>query len=613
MSAHLQSGARWMPAALIPVGRRWLPQLPYWAGGAGLVIVAIAYAQQRGGHDGTVLFWLGLAVAVAPTAVRCAGEAATRPERVALLLALSFVLYLVKALHDPLSPTAHDELVSYRSTRDVLLSGRLYQTNPIVSAYSDYPGLHILTSQLTQLSGAPLWTCALIIIGIARLLMTAALFALLERLVSVRAASIGVLFYIANPGYLLFDARFAYESLALPLAIVVLALLVRRDAERRDAPAVISALSVAAAVTVTHHASSVFLAATLVAWAVLSVRLKGGPRLPAKAWLLPPLFTIVYLLTVSGGAVVHELGPVFHRIVNSVSDLLTGRSGTKPAFGGAPGQRPVSALEKAVGFGSVAIALSVLTFGAWRMRRAQSAISAVLILLGLLYPVTLALRLTQAGSETSNRASEYVFLGLALVSGAAIIGASSKIGPLQRMASKPLVVGSVVTLMFAGGVVIGNSWYSRLPGRYLVAADPRSIDSQSRAVASWADRELAPRQRWLADRENALTVTAFGRQNVMTGSVGPVPVPDLFFSRPTGGRLPASAQTVIDGKAARYVLTDRRLATGLPVDGYYYETNEPSANRHIKPISLAALDKFDHIPTFDRAYDGGAIVVYRKR
>jgi hypothetical protein len=174
----------------------------------------------------------------------------------------------------------------------------------------------------------------------------------------------------------------------------------------------------------------------------------------------------------------------------------------------------------------------------------------------------------------------------------------------------PLVAG-YVGLLFVGGMVVGTSWYSRLPGPYMAAADPRSIDAVSRAAARWARDEVPPEQRWAADRENALTLTAFAGQNVMTGEVGAVAVPELFLAAPMGPKLPPAAQAVLDGKGLHYVLTDERFAGALPADGYYFERNEPGSGEHVRPISRAALNKFDHIPAFDRAYDSGPIVVYR--
>ena len=61
----------------------------------------------------------------------------------------------------------------------------------------------------------------------------------------------------------------------------------------------------------------------------------------------------------------------------------------------------------------------MIPLGLWRTWRTpdSSPLWRALALVALLYPVTLGLRLTQAGTETSQRASEFVFVGLAFVAG----------------------------------------------------------------------------------------------------------------------------------------------------------------------------------------------------
>ena len=70
----------------------------------------------------------------------------------------------------------------------------------------------------------------MIVVGAARVLMMLALFLLYERACGdSRLAGVGALVYAANPGFLFFDAQFAYESLALPLAVFTLWCIQRRE------------------------------------------------------------------------------------------------------------------------------------------------------------------------------------------------------------------------------------------------------------------------------------------------------------------------------------------------------------------------------------------------
>ena len=62
---------------------------------------------------------------------------------------------------------------------------------------------------------------ALIVIGVARLIMMLALFLLFERLSgSSRVAGLAALVYCASPNFLFWSSQYSYQSLALPLAVL---------------------------------------------------------------------------------------------------------------------------------------------------------------------------------------------------------------------------------------------------------------------------------------------------------------------------------------------------------------------------------------------------------
>ena len=79
---------------------------------------------------------------------------------------------------------------------------------------------------------------------------------------SPRIAAMATLLYMANPSFLIFDAQFAYESLALPLALFALFCVLRRvEGPRRDAVAItIAFLITLFSIIVTHHITSIALA-----------------------------------------------------------------------------------------------------------------------------------------------------------------------------------------------------------------------------------------------------------------------------------------------------------------------------------------------------------------
>jgi hypothetical protein len=272
--------------------------------------------------------------------------------------------------------------------------------------------------------------------------------------------------------------------------------------------------------------------------------------------------------------------------------------------------------QQMMGYASVGLILIALPFGLWQVWRRYRT-NPVAVLLGLTamtYPVTLALRLTRAGTETSNRSSEFVFLGVAFVVAVALTrllvdGGSRLTGIgwlLPRVRSFVLVGAGVV--MFFGGVIVGWPPYALQPGPYRVGADPRSIDATGIEAALWAGAHLPPSSRLLTDRTNGLLMGSYGLQDPVTGAAaGGFILANVFFSDTIG----TAELTALQTDKIAYLVVDHRLATGVPLIGYYFESDEPGAFQWRIPIALAALTKFDLERTMSRVYDNGAIVIYR--
>ena len=190
----------------------------------GLLLVALGFDGARAGRLGAeTLFWLGLLLVVAPAGARLAGIEASRQEQIGLVALVGVALYLAKVWHSPAYFTFYDELQHWRTTDDVLRSGRLFTENPVLPVSPSFPGLENATSALASLSGVSIFGAGIIVVGVARLVLALALFALYETVGgSSRLAGVAALLYMANPNFLFFDAQFAYESLALPFAVLTL-------------------------------------------------------------------------------------------------------------------------------------------------------------------------------------------------------------------------------------------------------------------------------------------------------------------------------------------------------------------------------------------------------
>jgi hypothetical protein len=601
--------------------------------GVSLLLIALGNndARQEIGHA-QILFWGGLVLIYAPITLRMLSTSPSRTECMALSVLLGVGLFMVKILYNPVGFIPHDEMATLRQTWALLETGRFFSDNPIVQGYAGYPGLEAVTAALTHIFERSTFLAAMIVIGAARAILMLALFLFLERVSgSHRVAAIGAAVYVCNPSFLYFDSQFGYESLALAIGAALLLASLRwsaaTTAERRlNAPGLIAAMAVLAATLVTtHHLTSYAMLAFLAGWALLirlgrhellsgriaATRPHDPSHAPGFTWLdgpaLPALFLAVgvgfWLIFVAGGVTGSELGSVFTDAVESVVNLATGQSGSKTLFASGNGETNTT-IARLFGIASVIPLLFVIPFGlrrAW-LRRGSSALWRALSLVALLYPVTLGLRLTQAGTETSQRASEFVFVGLGFVAGMLIAGLPRPASAWRRICGR-IAITAVATIVFIGGFIVGESPLTRQPGPYLVGAESRSVSPEVLAAARFADLHLPPGSRILADRVNATLIAALGHLDPVIGSVNGIPVSHVFFGRKYDRR----AQEVISEDAIDYIVVDRRFIEAEPASGYYYERNEHSGG---KPITREALQKFADLKGLDRVYDDGAIAIY---
>ena len=662
--------ARTVPVAGVAAGQRLGSFPPIAVAGAmGLLVIAFANTLARASVDGAaLLWWVGLIAIVLPAAVRLLGRSAGRGERLSIVVAMGMALYAVKLLHGPGAFVMFDEYLHWVTLLDISEQGRLFTPNTILVASPYYPGVEILADLVTR-SGLPAWEAGVVVIGAARLLHVLALFLVFERVSgSIRIAGVGTLLYMTNPSFLFFDAQFAYESVALPIATYGVWLAVSREADPSSPmtppappggpPArlagasgptngtrlglTILALLAIGSVVVTHHITAIALSGFLVAWTVVSLALRLRRR-PGAADVLglaviAVIATSAWMLYVAS-VTVRYLAPAVSGAVSQVIDLVGGEEGGRELFRSATGQSaPI--WEQGLGYASVAIALLLVPLGlpvVWRRYRDRSA-ALTLAIVAILYPVSLVARLTPRGAELSARSAEFVFLGVGFVGAVGLVTLMERftdwrsarprpVGPVpadgRPVLTAPLrppvppdarlalgvrlaaVAGLLV--LATGGAILGIPAWARLPGPYLVSADPRSVEPQGLAAAAWTARWLERGSTFLSDRTNRTLLAVHGRQHPITAVGDRIDVKDAYF----GTTLLPEDIARLSRVPVRYVLTDRRLATALPYVGVYVERGEiVSRGPWLEPMSMGAFDKWDATDGSDRIYDAGDIRIF---
>jgi len=588
----------------------WLPILCLTLA-TGLLQVSLANSAARSNWPyAEALWWLGLIVIYAPTVLHLLRVNVSREERLVLVLLLGLTLYGVKVVNTPLHPAYHDEFAHLRVAVNILNTHHLFSYAPQLPVTPLYPGMEIATVTLARLSGLDLYPAGLVLIGCGRLVLMLSLFLLFERVSSSsRIAGIATVVYAANPNYLLFDAQFSYESLALPLAIMLVSMLTRRmvTGTLNQIGFNIASVMLLAALTVTHHLTSYMVMATLALWVIIgfilsALRLRRDQTVPLWVLIFALALNATWLLYVANFTL-RYLVPIFSQAFEGLLNAVEAGGVKRLPFQTAEGSQAAPLLERLLGLASAGLVTLMLPFGiaeVWRRHR-HKATALMLALTACLYPATLLLRFTGGGWEISNRTSEFLFIGIGLL--VALTLTDLKLTHWLHTLRKTLAMPALV-MIFLGAIVIGWSPWMRLKWPYLVVADYRSIEPQGMQAAYWAKATLGRYNVMAGDRINNMLMAGLGEQNTISGNG--FTTAGIFLK----ARLDKSELDVLRRAQIRYLVVDRRLSTAFPKYGYYFQSWERDVWPYRSPIQQNILEKWDYIDGTQKIFDSGDIRIY---
>src|SRR6185312_4615280 len=345
-----------------------------------------------------------------------------RRERVGLLLVLQVLLYFVTMLQYPLTFSSFDEFAHWRTAQDISVTGHLFQDNSLLTISPIYPGLEMVTNAVSDLTGLSLTLSGHIVVGVGHLLLVLALYLLFERVTgSARLAGIATALYMTNPHYVFFDAQYAYESIALPMAVFVLFVAARAvhlgDTLRTRLGFIIAAIVGVWTVVVMHHLTSYALMGFLLLWMLASLlrSRRTWDSVSLGIFVLLGLASVAFWLVYTQSRALAYLTPVVAGAIHQFQLILAGEAATRQLFHDYGGD--VTPLwQRVMASGSVGLILVGIVPGIfWIWRNRVNAAVLALAVWALLYIPSQALRLSQAGIEVADRATEFVFLGLATV------------------------------------------------------------------------------------------------------------------------------------------------------------------------------------------------------
>lgn len=579
-------------------------------GSLGLFLVALAFVSSLAGTAWAELFyWLGLALMILPVAYRLFAKTVSRQERIGLLVFLGLGLYLVKVMHSPAMFTFSDELLHFRNADNILRSGTLFAENTILPVSSNYPGLESITIALATLSGLSLFASGVVIIGVARLIMILALYLFFEQVGrSGRVAGLAVLLYTTNSNFVYWIAQYSYESLALSLGVLVLYTLAKwsrtkdRYLKRSLAIAMIILIST---VIITHHVTSYAVLVFLIAFSIVSSLLQYFLKSKQpNSWglaLVAGVLTLSWLVLVASSTQ-YYLYQIFKSAFASVVQLFTGEDTGRALFTSTTGV--VAPLwERMVGIGSVLLTMFGILLGIFALWRRKRFNPFPIVLAGaaLFYFVMLGLRFTGAGWEISNRASEFLFVGISFL---LAFGFFTLRLAFPKLRSLLLVFMSFTVVLFFGGVIAGWSPALRLTKPLLVSVNNTIIPSQGLEAADWMLAMSGPDNNVIAPTSNALLMLAYGRQQAVTGNI--YAVRELLTTQHS---LVWQTDT-LQWLEVRYIVIDHRKISWDGMQGSYFNprpTLPLTGNEFYPPEIFTMFDEQTNLP---RIYDSGDVVIY---
>jgi hypothetical protein len=586
--------------------------LTVFCAGAGLLICAGVNALSRATLEPSLLlYWIGILVIALPIFYRLTSREASPGERLALVCLLGLSLYAVKVIRDAPLFTFSDELIHGYNAQQIVSHNHLFEANPILKVTPYYPGLEGAASALMSLTGMSSFGAGILVVGAARLSMMIALFLFFSRIGgSARTAGLAVAIYAGNFNFLYWGAQFSYESLALPLLVVVMMALAEREAAPRQLARnwAVPILLGMAAVIVTHHITSYALFGVLIGLTATYWLLKRAwaPPNPWRFAIVALVLTVGWLVVVASSTVGY-LSPVIDDAVDATLDTALGEAPPRTLFQGSDDNVPnpetigeTPAIARGMGLLAVALLAAATPFGLWRIWRRYRGEPFVwiLALAALGFFGTLLLRLAPDAWETGNRASEFLFIGLAFV--VACVGLE-KWRPAGRPWLGRIAVTAGLGVILVGGAISGWPWNAQLAAPLRISAEGRSIVSPPLGLAEWA-RDNVPDGRFAANVADSRLLMDPGEKWAVSGEFPDIK--DIIEERALEGwELPLLRRNDL-----RYIVADRRVLGADGIRGYFFSLEETAPMERLLPRD--AVTKFARIPGASRIYANGDIAVY---
>ncbi|MCS6881276.1 MAG: hypothetical protein RMK84_02785 [Oscillochloridaceae bacterium] len=589
----------------------------------GLGVLAQAYIVEANTPAAYGWFWAGLGLCMGGALITGIAPAGTTWQRVLMLALLGGALYAPTFLRSPAYPIFADELYHYQALTLMREQGTREVNLTFFTVPRDYPGLALLGLHIVSSAGLPSEWAVRLVPLIVHLTMPVLAYAALAALrVPERLAFVGGLLYMSNRSFFFFHSVFSYETLGTLLFLVValLSLNLLRQETPSAWPFHLLLLPVIAAISITHHFSTLIslawlLICALVTWSVghKQRRLFGGLLFFAA------LFGLAWLAFQSDRGIQYVVLTITNRTVaffNGVQAALSASAASpgsdawrlRPLFANSP----LPLAERIVAYLYPALIAALIAAGPARaarffwVRRGQDLTPyAGILVLGIFGPVLWLLStplVLTVNQDAAYRSWPFLFLGVALYAIIALYGVETE--TRRPRAPKSLAAFGIAIPLLIGGIVLGDNQAGRFHTHQIFAASgPEAITDDLVAAARWLEAHYGPHHRVAGDRASQVAFGAFGNQRTRIWGVG-----HLYYYDDPGGAIWFLNEHKID-----FVSVDRRVSRYLPRYSTYFGDADPfGQQRPTQPVPVERLEKFDRIRDLQRVYDNGDIILYRK-
>jgi len=578
--------------------------LASWA--IGVVLLFSDYAKPFQANLSDAQFWLGILFCMVPTFFLLLDETISANWKVVILLMWGTLSYLPKILRSP-NIFGGDEVKHFQTAKLIYENGNLdiQQLLTVSEIPSYYPGLELITVSSRLVTGLPLSSIAILLIGFIHSLLPVLVFLILKNVSSNRIAAIGAFIYTGNSHYFFFDSMFSYEVLGIFFVLYLLFLISRKTFMPNNLRSFSCLSLIALSVLVfTHHLSSFMFLLFAFVLVVIQYRKRItsiDESLHLHFAILAAILVFSWMMFVATIAFDFYKGILATRLEHIVKSALFTE------------QRVLfreSSLPTYEIFIDTYLYIPLTLLFSWlgvhvirKEERARNAFIRLLIFFGpILYSLSLFLLPTYS-QEIAYRMWPFLFVGVSLAVGHGLHKMIKRRSYLLRTFA---IVAAI--LIVVAGISLDDMLFGRFNGSTTLVSGP-DITSDVICASDWFEKTNGRYNTVLGDRTVQLVFGGYGVQKVGYNAYEGWRV---FFPR----TIDSTVKDALYVYNIQFVIVNELISGHLAKYRYYFSSAELEMKDHpgygnTQPLPKECLDKFDISTCFDKVFSDGRIDIYR--